>query len=154
MAEGGPWNLDRMVDVNLAGGLLTALTVKSPTSMVPIVFASVSGPIAAGQLASLAQRATPSPASAFSMSRLTPKRIDTPVRAGAHAKNYSPVHEPEQSRDGGSSSETCMERRPQRSQLPIVKAGGESEINAAFGVLVRLEAGALVIGADPSFGIR
>jgi hypothetical protein len=35
-----------------------------------------------------------------------------------------------------------------------VKAGGESEINAAFGVLVRLEAGALVIGADPSFGIR
>jgi putative ABC transport system substrate-binding protein len=42
-----------MVDVIVAGGLPPALVVNSATSIIPIVFASVSDPVAAGQLASL-----------------------------------------------------------------------------------------------------
>ena len=34
-------------------------------------------------------------------------------------------------------------------QLPILKAGGESEVGAAFGTLVELHAGGLVVTADP-----
>jgi hypothetical protein len=34
-------------------------------------------------------------------------------------------------------------------QIPVVRAGGESEIDAAFGTLVRLQTGALVGSADP-----
>ena len=39
-------------------------------------------------------------------------------------------------------------------QLPILKAGTESEIDAAFATLVQLQAGALVVGADPFFDSR
>ena len=36
-------------------------------------------------------------------------------------------------------------------QLHILKAGTESEIDAAFATLVQLQAGALVVGSDPFF---
>lgn len=39
-------------------------------------------------------------------------------------------------------------------QLHILKAGTESEIEAAFATLVQLQAGALVVGADPFFNSR
>jgi len=39
--------------------------------------------------------------------------------------------------------------RVKRVQLPILKAGTESEIDAAFATLVQLQAGALVVAADP-----
>jgi putative ABC transport system substrate-binding protein len=39
-------------------------------------------------------------------------------------------------------------------QLAILKAGTESEIDAAFASLVEQQAGALVVGADPFFGER
>ena len=39
-------------------------------------------------------------------------------------------------------------------QLHILKAGTESEIDAAFATLVQLHAGALVVGADPFFNSR
>ena len=39
-------------------------------------------------------------------------------------------------------------------QLPILKAGTESEIDAAFRPVVELQAGALVVGDDPFFFSR
>ena len=39
-------------------------------------------------------------------------------------------------------------------QLLILKAGTESEIDAAFATLVQLHAGALVVGPDPFFASR
>ena len=39
-------------------------------------------------------------------------------------------------------------------QLHILKAGTESEIDAAFASLVQLHAGALVVGSDPFFSSR
>jgi putative ABC transport system substrate-binding protein len=39
-------------------------------------------------------------------------------------------------------------------QLPILKAGRESEIDAAFAFLVQLQAGGLVVGTDPFFASR
>jgi putative ABC transport system substrate-binding protein len=39
-------------------------------------------------------------------------------------------------------------------QLQILKAGTESEIDAAFTTLVQLHTGALVVGADPFFNSR
>jgi putative ABC transport system substrate-binding protein len=44
--------------------------------------------------------------------------------------------------------------RTKRMQLQILKAGSESEIDAAFETLVQLHAGALVIGGDPFFTSR
>jgi putative ABC transport system substrate-binding protein len=39
-------------------------------------------------------------------------------------------------------------------QLPILKAGSESEIDAAFASLVQLQAGALLVAADPFLSSR
>ena len=39
-------------------------------------------------------------------------------------------------------------------QLPILKAGTESEIDAAFAALVELHAGAVLVGGDPFFFSR
>ncbi len=39
-------------------------------------------------------------------------------------------------------------------QLPVLKAGSESEIDAAFPALVQLHAGGLVVGTDPFFNSR
>ena len=39
-------------------------------------------------------------------------------------------------------------------QLPILKAGTEGEIDAAFASLVELHAGALFVGGDPFFFSR
>ena len=39
-------------------------------------------------------------------------------------------------------------------QLPILKGGTESEIDAAFASLVQLQAGALLVAADPFFFSR
>jgi putative ABC transport system substrate-binding protein len=39
-------------------------------------------------------------------------------------------------------------------QLPILKAGSESEIDAAFASLVQLQAGALLVGNDSFFNSR
>ena len=39
-------------------------------------------------------------------------------------------------------------------QLHILKAGTESEIDAAFATLVQLQAGALLVGGDPFFDSR
>jgi putative ABC transport system substrate-binding protein len=39
-------------------------------------------------------------------------------------------------------------------RLAILKAGGDSEIDAAFANLVQSQAGALVVGADPFFSTR
>ena len=41
--------------------------------------------------------------------------------------------------------------RARRVQLHILKASSESEIDAAFASLVQLQAGALLVGADPFF---
>ena len=39
-------------------------------------------------------------------------------------------------------------------QLHVLKAGSESEIDAAFPALVQLQAGGLVVGTDPFFNSR
>jgi putative tryptophan/tyrosine transport system substrate-binding protein len=44
--------------------------------------------------------------------------------------------------------------RAKRVQLQILKAGTESEIDAAFASLVQLPAGALIVQADPFFDSR
>jgi putative tryptophan/tyrosine transport system substrate-binding protein len=44
--------------------------------------------------------------------------------------------------------------RAKRVQLQILKAGSESEIDAAFATLVQLQAGALVVSPDTFFGGR
>jgi putative ABC transport system substrate-binding protein len=44
--------------------------------------------------------------------------------------------------------------RVRRVQLQILKAGGDSEIDAAFATLVQLHAGGLIVGTSTFFGSR
>ena len=77
------------------------------------------------------------------------------VRAGSPGQGDRPAGEPEQSECRARSIRDVQEAaRAKGVQLPILKAGTESEIDAAFASLVQLHAGALVVGGDPFFDSR
>ena len=76
------------------------------------------------------------------------------VRAGSPGQGHRPAREPEQSEYRAHDARRAGSGATEGVQLPILKAGTESEIDAAFATLVQLQAGALVVGADPFFNSR
>jgi putative ABC transport system substrate-binding protein len=61
---------------------------------------------------------------------------------------------PDDPRTGGLSGDMREAARTKGVQLPILKAGTEGEIDAAFTTLVQLPAAALVVSPDPLFSSR
>jgi putative ABC transport system substrate-binding protein len=145
----------RKVDVIVAqGGNLPALAAKSATSTIPIVFASGGDPIGDGLVASLARPGGNLTGVSFLGVELNPKRLELlselVPQAGVIALLVNPNF---------SSAERIMRdvqeaARAKGVQLPILKAGTESEIDAAFAILVQLHAGALVVSGDPFYSSR
>jgi putative ABC transport system substrate-binding protein len=145
----------RKVDVIVAqGGNLPALAAKSATSTIPIVFASGGDPVGDGLVASLARPGGNLTGVSFLGAELNPKRLELlselVPQAGVIALLVNPNF---------SSAERIMRdvqeaARAKGVQLPILKAGTESEIDAAFAILVQLHAGALVVSGDPFYSSR
>jgi len=147
--------VDRKVDVIVtSGGTPPALAAKNATSTIPIVF-STGDPVERGLVASLARPGGNLTGVSIMLTELMPKRLDllsqlvpqTGVIALLVNPNNAIVAEP-------------MIRNVQEAarakglQLHIVKAGTESEIDAAYATLIQLHAGALVVGPDPLFDNR
>jgi putative tryptophan/tyrosine transport system substrate-binding protein len=141
----------RKVDVIATDGTPSALAAKSATSTIPIVFTGVSDPVGAGLVASLARPGGNLTGFSIINTELTPKRLEllselvpraTVIALLVNPNN--PVTEP-LIRD-------VQEAAGAKSvQLHILKAGTESEIDAAFASLVERQAGALVVAADSLF---
>ena len=145
----------RKVDVIVTqGGSVSALAAKNATSTIPIVFGS-GDPVERGLVASLARPGGNLTGVSIMLTELMPKRLELlselVPRAGPIALLVNPnnaiVAEP-QIRDVQEAA------RAKGLQLHILKAGTESEIEAAFATLLQLHAGALVVGADPFFDNR
>jgi putative tryptophan/tyrosine transport system substrate-binding protein len=147
--------VDRKVDVIVtSGGTPPALAAKNATSTIPIVF-STGDPVERGLVASLARPGGNLTGVSIMLTELMPKRLDllsqlvpqTGVIALLVNPNNAIVAEP-------------MIRNVQEAarakglQLHIVKAGTESEIEAAYATLIQLHDGALVVGPDPLFDNR
>jgi putative ABC transport system substrate-binding protein len=145
----------RKVEVIVTGGgTPSTLAAKNATSTIPIVFAIGDDPVAGGLVASLARPGANLTGISVLLVDLTPKLLELlselVPRTGVIALLVNPTN-PQSERIIKDVQEAA---RAKGVQLSILKAGAESEIDAAFASLAQLHVGALVIGADAFFASR
>jgi putative ABC transport system substrate-binding protein len=142
----------RKVDVIVAGGSInSALAAKSATLTIPIIFPGISDPVAAGLVASLARPGGNVTGFSPFQFELMPKRLELLTELVPQARVIALLVNPNDPRAEGLIRDMRETARTKGVQLPILKAGTESEIDAAFTTLVELQAGALLVFPDPLF---
>jgi putative ABC transport system substrate-binding protein len=136
----------RKVDVIVAlAGTPSALAAKTATSTIPIVFSS-GAPVEQGLVASLARPGGNLTGFSIMGIELIPKRVELLSELVPQAKVIALLVNPNNTLLVMGAQEAA---RAKGLQLPILKAGTESEIDAAFATLLQLHAGGLVVSADP-----
>jgi putative tryptophan/tyrosine transport system substrate-binding protein len=145
----------RKVDlIATAGGPPPALAAKGATATIPIVFIGVSAPIEAGLIASLARPGGNITGFSLLNIELMLKRLDLLSELVPQARVIALLMNPNNALTERMISDVQEAARAKGVQLYILKAGSESEIDAAFATLVQLHAGALVVQGEPFFGSR
>jgi putative tryptophan/tyrosine transport system substrate-binding protein len=144
--------IGRKVDLIVASGPPSARTAKSATSTIPIVFSVGADPVAEGLVASLARPGGNLTGLSILISELMPKRLELLSELVPQARVIALLINPNSSNVWIEDVQAAA--RGKWVQLPILKAGSDSEIDAAFASLIQLHAGALVIGDDPIFSRR
>ena len=145
----------RKVDVIAAsGGTPSALAAKSATSTIPIVFTGGGDPVEHGLVASLARPGGNLTGFSILTAELMPKRLELLSELVPQARVIALLVNPNNPNAERIIRDVQEAARAKGVQLHILKAGTESEIDAAFATLVQLHAGALVVGADPFFNSR
>jgi putative tryptophan/tyrosine transport system substrate-binding protein len=145
----------RKVDVIVTtGGLPPALAAKSATSTIPIVFSAGIDPVAEGLVASLARPGGNLTGFSIFVSELMPKRLELLSELVPQAKVIAFLVNPNNAATARAVRVSQEAARAKGVQLAIVKAGSDSEIDAAFATLVQLRAGALIVDGDPFFSSR
>ena len=145
----------RNVDVIVAaGGAPLALAAKSATSTLPIVFTGVGDPVALGLVASLARPGGNVTGFSLLSVELTPKWLELVSELVPWAGVIALLVNPNNPQTEGVVRDVQEAARAKRVELPVLKAGVDSEIDAAFASLVQQQAGALVVQADTFFTSR
>jgi putative ABC transport system substrate-binding protein len=143
----------RKVDAIVTGTTPAALAAKSATSTIPIVF-NVSDPVGQGLVASLARPGgNLTGFSPFQM-ELMPKRLELLAELVPQARVIALLVNPNFPKIEGFRdpiSDVQEAARTKGVELPILKAGNEGEIDAAFASLAELHAGALLVSPDALF---
>jgi putative ABC transport system substrate-binding protein len=142
----------RKVDLIAAVGIPAALAAKSATSTIPVVF-GVGDPVDLGLVANLARPRGNLTGVSTMAPELSPKRLEIISDLVPQAKVIALLVNPNNSNTERIIGDMQEAARAKGVQLPILKAGTESEIDGAFATLVQLHAGAFVVGGDPFFGI-
>jgi putative ABC transport system substrate-binding protein len=139
--------VSRKVDLIVAtsGGRAPALAAKNATSTIPIVFAMGADPVALGLVASLARPGGNITGFSILVRALMPKRLELLSELVPGARVIAMLVNIERN-----IGEMQQAARAKGVQLQILEAGTESQIDAAFATLVRLHAGALLVG-DPFY---
>jgi putative ABC transport system substrate-binding protein len=143
----------RKVDLIAAFGPPSARAAKTATATIPIVFGS-GDPVGEGLVASLARPGGNLTGVSLLTVELMAKRLEVlselvplagviALLVNPNSPNTEPIIRDVQEAAGAKGV-----------QLHILKAGTESEIDAAFATLVQLQAGGLVVGTDPFFNTR
>jgi putative tryptophan/tyrosine transport system substrate-binding protein len=144
----------RTVDVIAAGGDTAVLAAKSATSTIPIVFFSGSDPADRGLVASLARPGGNVTGVTFMTGELMPKRLELLTELVPQARVIALLVNSNKQGDESMMRDVQEAARAKGVQLHILKAGTDSEIDAAFASLVQLHAGGLVVSPDAFFGSR
>ena len=85
------------------------------------------------------------------MAELTPKRLELIAELVPQARVIALLVNPGNPGAESAIGDVREAVRAKGVQLTVVKAGTESEVDAAFASLVQRQAGALLVGADPFF---
>jgi putative tryptophan/tyrosine transport system substrate-binding protein len=144
----------RKVDVIVAISLAPTRAAKSATSTMPIVFTSVSDPVGSGLVASLAQPGGNLTGFSSLSTELSPKRLELLSELVPQAGVIALLVNPNNANAEPVIRDVQEAARAKGVRVPILKAGTEDEIDAAFASLVELHAGALFVGGDPFFFSR
>jgi putative ABC transport system substrate-binding protein len=145
--------VDLKVDVMVAGGA-AVLAARDATSTIPIVFFGGGDPVAAGWATSLARPGGNLTGFSILVGELMPKRLELLSELVPQAGVIALLVNPNSAAAEGQTRDVQKAARAKGVQLSILKASTESEIDAAFASLVQLQAGALLVGADPFFNSR
>jgi putative ABC transport system substrate-binding protein len=144
----------RKVDVIVtSGGIPPAHAAKNATSTIPIVFVG-GDPVAAGLVASLSRPGGNLTGMIFKTSEMMPKRLELLSELVPEASVIALLVNPTYPIPEPMIRDVQETARAKGVRLDIVKAGTESEIDAAFATLVQLHAGALLLGPDPFLNSR
>jgi putative ABC transport system substrate-binding protein len=142
----------RKVDVIIANnGTPPALAAKSATSKIPIVFVNVGDPVGIGLVASLARPGGNVTGFTNIAAELTPKRLELLTELVPQAKVIALLVNPNNPVTEVVVKNTQEAARTKGIQLPVLKAGTESEIDTAFVSLGELQTGGLVVDPDAFF---
>ena len=144
----------RKVDLIVAaGGLAPARAAKDATSAIPIIFTGVSDPVALGLVAGFARPGGNLTGFSLLSREMTPKRLELLSELVPQARVIALLVNPNATPDGmiGEAQEAA---RAKGLRLQILKASTEAEIDAAFASLFQLQAGGLVVAAEPFFESR
>jgi len=144
----------RKVDLIAALNDVLARAAKGATSTIPIVFVYAGDPVADRLVASLARPAGNLTGVSLLGVELTPKRLELLSELAPQAKVIALLVNPNNPNAERIMRDAPESARVKGAQLPILKAGTEGEIDAAFSTLVQRQAGALVIAPDGFFFSR
>jgi putative tryptophan/tyrosine transport system substrate-binding protein len=145
----------RNVDVIVTqGGPQPALAAKTATSTIPIVFVTGGDPVEAGLVASFARPGGNLAGFSLLTSPLVPKRRELLAELVPQARVIALLVNPNSTGTERMIKDVQEAARAKGVQLQILKAGTESEIDAAFAALDQQRAGALLLGSDTFFASR
>jgi putative tryptophan/tyrosine transport system substrate-binding protein len=139
----------RKVDVIVTGSGPAALPAKSATSTIPIIFFTGGDPVTEGLVASFATPGGNLTGMSSMNIELMAKRLELLSELVPQASAIGLLVNPNNKAYEGLVRDVQKAARAKGVQLHILKAGTESEIDAAFATLVQLQAGALIVGGDP-----
>ena len=110
---------------------------------------TVGRPVGEGLVASLARPGGKLTGGSVMVTELTPKRLEMLSELAPQASVIALLVNPNNADAEPTIRDAQEAARVKGVQLPILKAGAEGEIDAAFASLVQLHASALLVGADP-----
>jgi putative ABC transport system substrate-binding protein len=144
----------RQVDVIVAVPDPAAYAAKKATSTIPIVFLAGGDPVGGGLVASLARPGGNLTGVSFLTAELDLKRFELLSELVPQAKVIALLVNPSIPRNERVMGKIQEAAQANGVQLLVLKAGTESDINAAFAAIVQGQAGALVVFGDSFFYSR
>jgi ABC-type uncharacterized transport system substrate-binding protein len=140
----------RQVAVIIAtGGTAPALAAKAATTMIPLVFSVTDDPVALGLVASLPRPGGNATGVTFLLAELGAKQLGLLRELVPGARRIGLLVNPNNTTSTAQTSDVVAAASSVGATIDVVRASDSREIEAAFEMLVRDRAEALLVGTDP-----
>ena len=144
----------RKVDAIVTVGVSAARLAKEASSTIPVVFFTGGDPVADGLVASLARPGGNMTGVTVFGAELNPKRLELLSELVPRARAVAVLVNPNSTNAEGLSRDLQEAARAKAMQLHLLRAGSETEIDAAFASLARAKPKALIVTSNPLFFSR